>query len=59
MRNIQFNIDYINNLSKKNKVYLVCKSSYKSKLIKNNDNIENIEIIKGKNKLKLGMQELL
>lgn len=72
MRNIQFNIDYINNLSKKDKVYLVCKSSYRSKLIKNKyfsnndnihfdkiDNIDNIEIIKGKNKLKLGMQQYM
>ena len=49
MRHIQFNLDYLNNLSKNGKLFILCKSGKRAGMVKNKyfkDN-ENIEVLEG------------
>ena len=72
MRNVIFNVDYINKLSETDQIYLVCRSANRSKLVKerhfkDNENviygkledIKEASIEKGKYTIKCGMQQYM
>lgn len=48
MRSIVFNIDYINKLAESDKVYLVCRSANRSKLLKERHFKDNENVFYGK-----------
>lgn len=75
MRHIQFNLDYLNNLSKNGKLFILCKSGKRAGMVKNKyfEDNENIEVLEGGvmklndeeiekvegKKTKLGMQQYM